>query len=159
MQKKVLLALFSILTLVIVGLLASLLQHEELIFQTSKEYPTPVQPQPNSLLTPQGWVKDFAIANTNTYQFAVNELSLQIDLKSFIPPKVKSFRLVIDKTDRYSLFCIAQTLASFDLPFVIEEKSKNPDIYITTQDSVILKDIVKRLNEYDIDSKMTEIWL
>lgn len=84
---------------------------------------------------------------------------MQIDLKKYVPPKVKFFRLIVDKTDRYSLFCILQTLSSFNLPFVLEKESKYPNVYVTSKSKQSLIKIVSRLKEYDIESKIEEVWL
>jgi len=77
-------------------------------------------------------------------------------LQKYIPPKVRSFKLVIQNMDRYSLFCVMQTLQSFNLPFVITRDKMLPSIYIGSSSEKKLKNIEKKLKKYDIDSKVIE---
>jgi hypothetical protein len=84
---------------------------------------------------------------------------MQIDLKAYVPPKVKFFRLVVDRTDRYSLFCILQTLSSFNLPFVLSKQTQYPTVYVTSKTKESLDSVIKRLKEYEIESKIIEVWL
>ncbi len=159
MQKKVLITLFTLLVFGLAWVLINLLNQEESSMDTVHEYLSPSQKQVVQVQKNQTWTEDLAQANNAKFQFPVNELFMQIDLKSYVPPKVKFFRLVIDRTDRYSLFCIVQTLSSMNLPFVLEKKSKNPDIYVTSKTEDSLNTVVKRLKEYDIESKIVEVWL
>ncbi len=84
---------------------------------------------------------------------------MQIDLKKYIPPKIKSYRLIVDRADRYSLFCIVQTLSQMNLPYVVEKKDRVPNIYVGSKTQNSLKSVVERLKDYDIESKIVEVWL
>lgn len=159
MQKKVLIGLFTLLILGLAWVLMNLLNQEEKNIEISREYLSPTQMQITQTQKEQTWLKELADSSTAKFQFPVNELFMQIDLKNYVPPKVKFFRLVIDRTDRYSLFCIIQTLSSLNLPFVLEKKSKNPDIFVTSKTQESLDIVVKKLKEYDIESKIVEVWL
>ncbi len=100
-----------------------------------------------------------ANSKDSQFSFPVNELFMQIDLKTYIPPKVKSFRLVIDRYDRYSLFCVVQTLSSMDLPYILEKKNKVPNIHVGSKTKESLDKVVNKLKDYDIESKIIEVWL
>jgi hypothetical protein len=160
MQKKVLLALFTTLTIIIFAVLMNLFSGDELSVRVEREYLSPSQKQNNqNTLSEKTWTQELAMSNSVDFQFPVNELFMQIDLKAYVPPKVKFFRLVVDRTDRYSLFCILQTLSSFNLPFVLSKQTQYPTVYVTSKTKESLDSVIKRLKEYEIESKIIEVWL
>jgi hypothetical protein len=159
MQKKVLIGLFTLLSVGLVWVLLAQLNQDVGSVEVTHEYLSPTQKQSVQIQKKSTWTEELADVSNSEFQFPVNELFMQIDLKSYVPPKVKFFRLVIDRTDRYSLFCIIQTLSSLNLPFVLDNKSKTPDIFVTSKTQESLDVVVKRLKEYDIESKIVEVWL
>jgi len=159
MQKKVTLALFAILVIALGFVLNSLLKDNNSNIQIDAKYLSPSQTKSLKVVKHKTWSQELANSKDAKFSFPVNELYMQIDLKKYIPPKVKSFRLVVDKVDRYSLFCIVQTLSSMNLPFVVDKNEKVPTIYVGSKTKNSLKSVVKKLKNYDIKSKIIEVWL
>lgn len=159
MQKKVLIALFVILLSALGAILFNLINEDVATPNIAEEYLSPSQKQSDVAQIDTSWAQDLAGTHKAEFMFPVNELFMQIDLKKYVPPKVKSFRLVVDRTDRYSMFCILQTLSALNLPFVLEKETKIPIVHVTSKSKDSLKSVVKKLREYDIESKIIEVWL
>ena len=109
--------------------------------------------------TDRVWVKELAQKDAREFIFPVNELFMQIDLHGITGEKVKSYRLVIDRIDRYSLFCVVQTLTSFNLSYMVVKEDKAPFIYVQEKNEKGLDKVVAELEKYDIKSKIVEVWL
>lgn len=159
MQKKVTIALFALLIIALGMVLLNLLNDENENVQMTAQYLSPSQKKSEEILKTRTWSEALAVSNKTKFSFPVNELYMQIDLKKYIPPKVKSYRLVVDRADRYSLFCIVQTLSTMNLPYVVEKREKAPVIYVGSKTEDSLKGVVDRLKDYDIESKIEEVWL
>jgi hypothetical protein len=159
MQKKVTLALFTLLIVVLGMVLLNLLNDESGSIHIEAEYLSPSQKKSEEVLKSRTWSEALASSKDSKFSFPVNELYMQIDLKKYIPPKVKSYRLVVDRTDRYSLFCIVQTLSQMNLPYVVEKRDRVPIIYVGSKTENSLKNVVQKLKDYDIESKIVEVWL
>jgi len=159
MQKKVLIALFSLLIILLSVVLVNLLNGKISNIEVSAKYPSPSLSDNKLEFTKASWAKEMANSKDSKFSFPVNELFMQIDLKTYIPPKTKSFKLVIDKSDRYSLFCVVQTLSSMNLPYILEKNSKVPNIHVGSKSKESLEKVVNKLKDYDIESKIIEIWL
>lgn len=159
MQKKVLITLFTLLVIILSTILINLLSTDSSSVNISAQYPSPSQIKSQTVVKNKTWTEELAGAKDTKFSFPVNELFMQIDLKDYIPPKVKSFRLVVDRSDRYSLFCIIQTLSSMDLPFVVEKNNKIPLIHVESDTKESLNKVVDKLMDYDIKSKIIEVWL
>lgn len=159
MQKKILIALFTLLLLGVGWVLASLLSHEDSQARMNYEYLSPSENIEVDKIQKNSWAKDLANPQAAKFSFPVNELFMQIDLKKYVPPKVRFFRVVIDRADRYSLFCIVQTLSSMNLPYVVQTEGKAPTVYVSSKEKAPLGQVVEKLKEYDIESKIIEVWL
>lgn len=109
--------------------------------------------------TKREWVKELAQKDAREFVFPVNELFMQIDLHGVNGDKVKSYRLVIDRIDRYSLFCVVQTLSALRLSYMVVKEEKAPFIYIQEKSEKALEKVVVELEKYDIKSKIVEVWL
>jgi len=159
MQKKVTIALFALLVVALGMVLSNLLNEETSSVHIDAKYLSPSQKKSEEILKSKTWSQALASTNETKFSFPVNELYMQIDLKKYIPPKVKSYRLVVDRADRYSLFCIVQTLSQMNLPYVVEKRDKVPTIYVGSKTQNSLSSIVEKLKDYDIESKIVEVWL
>ncbi len=159
MQKKVTIALFALLIVALSMVLLNLLNEEVSSVQIDAQYLSPSQKKSEEVKKERTWSQSLAGAKETKFSFPVNELYMQIDLKKYIPPKVKSYRLIVDRADRYSLFCIVQTLSQMNLPYVVEKKDKTPIIFVGSKTKNSLKSVVSRLKDYDIESKIVEVWL
>ena len=109
--------------------------------------------------TDRVWVKELAQKDAREFIFPVNELFMQIDLHGITGEKVKSYRLVIDRIDRYSLFCVVQTLTSSNLSYMVVKEDKAICIYVQEKSEKGLDKVVAELEKYDIKSKIVEVWL
>ncbi|MDD3343997.1 MAG: hypothetical protein PHR87_10525, partial [Sulfurospirillaceae bacterium] len=123
------------------------------------EYKTPIVESVKEEPHEKAWIKELAQQESREFFFPVNELYMQIDMQGSNAEKNKSFRLVIDRADRYSLFCIVQTLASLHLPYVVIKEGKTPIIYVQEKSIKQLEHVVLELEKYDIKSKIIEVWL
>ena len=159
MQKKVTIVLFALLVVSLSMVLLKLLNEEVSGVQIDAQYLSPSQKKSEVVKKERTWSQSLAGAKEAKFSFPVNELYMQIDLKKYIPPKVKSYRLIVDRADRYSLFCIVQTLSQMNLPYVVEKKDKIPIIFVGSKTKKSLKSVVSRLKDYDIESKIVEVWL
>ena len=162
MQKKILGTFFLLLFLSVTFLLYKLLSqnNEEKIEQAKYETPAlpkSTQDEPKE----KDWVKELAHQESREFFFPVNELFMQIDIQgpNADGTKRKSFRLVIDRADRYSLFCIVQTLSALHLSYVVIKEGKIPIIYVEEKGNKQLDNVVLELEKYDIKSKIIEVWL
>ncbi len=162
MQKKVLGGLFLLL-FVAVGFFLSKLLHQDVDVNVEVARYEPYKTQEIKQETSQkAWIKEMAHKDAREFVFPVNELFMQIDAfgqRNGSVGKVKSFRLVIDRADRYSLFCIIQTLTSLRLPYMVIKEDKIPLIYIEEKSEKQLENVVLELEKYDIKSKIVEVWL
>ena len=159
MQKKVTIALFTLLIISLGVVLSNLLNEETSSVYIDEQYLSPSQKKSEETVKNRTWSEALAISKETKFSFPVNELYMQIDLKKYIPPKVKSYKLIVDRADRYSLFCIVQTLSQMNLPYVVEKKESVPTIYVGSKTENSLKSVVKKLKDYDIESKIIEVWL
>jgi len=162
MQKKVLGALFLLLFLGVGFFLSKLLHQEVDVNAEVTKYESPKKQEIKQEISQKVWIKEMAHQDAREFIFPVNELFMQIDAygqKSGTGSKLKSFRLVIDRADRYSLFCIIQTLTSLHLPYMVIKEDKVPIIYIEEKSEKQLDKVVLELEKYDIKSKIVEVWL
>ncbi len=160
MQKKVTVALFVLIVFVLGMVLISLLNNENDAVQIDAQYLSPSQKNiSENTLKVKTWSQALAGSSETRFTFPVNELYMKIDLRAYIAPKTKSYRLVVDRADRYSLFCIVQTLSQMDMPFIIEKQNKIPIVYVGSKTQNELKKVIEKLRYYDIESKIEEVWL
>lgn len=162
MQKKVLGGIFLLLFGGVGFFLYTLLRSPSELSVETPQYETPQVPVTQKTTSEKAWIKEMAHQDAREFVFPVNELFMQIDAfgqKSGGVGKVKSFRLVIDRADRYSLFCIIQTLTSLHLPYMVVKEDKVPLIYIEEKSEKQLENVVAELEKYDIKSKIVEVWL
>jgi len=159
MQRKVTLSLFVLLIIALGAFLSNLLSDDNSIVQIDEQYLSPLQQKSKDIHKNRTWSEALVSSKKAKFSFPINELYMQIDLKKYIPPKTKSYRLVVDRADRYSIFCIVQTLSQMNLPYVVEKKDKVPLIYVGSKTDKSLEKVVDKLKDYDIESKIIEVWL
>lgn len=159
MQKKILGIFFLILFLSISFLLYKLVNQKIEIKEDFAKVESPskikISAEPKETI----WIKEMAHKDSREFIFSVNELFMQIDLQGGDGGKVKSFRLVIDRADRYSLFCIVQTLSSMKLSYVVIKEDKIPIVFVQEKTMKALDRVVQELEKYDIKSKIIEVFL
>ena len=157
MQKKILGAFFTTLFLGVVGgILYSFLSYTDDEIVQTREYLSPIDKKDKKENLSKSWI-DALVKNRNSkFQYPVNELYMHIDLQKYIPSKIKSYKLIIQNMDRYSLFCVMQTLQNFKVPFVISKQKTVPNIYMGSTNKSKLNKIEKKLKLYGINSKIIE---
>jgi len=159
MQKKILGIFFLILFLSISFLLYKLLNQKIEIKEDFAKVESPTKIKITEEPKETIWIKEMAHKDSREFIFPVNELFMQIDLQGGDGGKVKSFRLVIDRADRYSLFCIVQTLSSMKLSYVVIKEDKIPIVFVQEKTMKALDRVVQELEKYDIKSKIIEVFL
>ncbi|WP_297192067.1 hypothetical protein [uncultured Campylobacter sp.] len=106
------------------------------------------------------WQDKFLSIKPKDYSPAVETFSMLFDVDtSALQEKSKFYQLIIDKNDIYSLFCLKQTLNSFDIKYSIIRNLDGTDIFLDTDNKILLEQIQKALLVYDINTQLKEIWL
>lgn len=106
------------------------------------------------------WQDKFLSIKPKDYSPAVETFSMLFNVDtSALQEKSKFYQLIIDKNDIYSLFCLKQTLNSFDIKYSIIRNLDGTDIFLDTDNKILLEQIQKALLVYDINTKLKEIWL
>lgn len=159
MQKKLTMGLFLLLIVILGLVLTSLLSSKDSSMHIELKSLSPSQGYNKEPSKHRTWSESLAGSKDAKFFFPVNELFIKIDLKKYTPQKIKSYKLVVDRADQYSLFCIVQTLSQMELPFVIEKRDGVILVYVASKTEDLLKDAIERLREYDIESKIVEEWL
>lgn len=78
---------------------------------------------------------------------------------SMFRPKSKYYQLIIDKHDVYSMFCLKQTLNSYQIKYALTHTSEGTDIFLETDKQALIDEIIMRLKHYEINAKFEEVWL
>ncbi len=156
MQKKILVVFFIVLLFGVIGILYSFFNYTDSKAKETKEYLSPIVKIQKTEKLDKSWIDNLEISKKSKYAYPVNELFMHIDFQSNNQSKTKSYRLVIENIDRYSLFCVMQTLQNFSSPFVVTKQKFAPIIYLGSDNDKKLKRIKRKLKEYDIDSKIIE---
>ena len=156
MQKKILGVFFIVLLFVVIGILYSFFNYTDNNIEETKEYLSPIEKIQKTEKLDKSWIDKLETSKKSKYAYPVNELFMHIDLQKNIQAKTKLYKLVIQNIDRYSLFCIMQTLQNFNSPFVVSKQKFAPIIYLGSDNDKKLKIIKRKLKEYDIDSKIVE---
>lgn len=102
------------------------------------------------------WVEKIAQKKGENYVLPTNQIFIEI---GNLDGNLGLTQLIIDKDDLYSMFCLTQTLKSFNLNFSLVKNDGVNLIYIHSKDRKILENLVKKLKEYDINSNLKEISL
>ena len=162
MQKKVLSGIFLLLFVGLSAFLYALMNQKVEVKEDTPSYESPKKPTITSDNQERVWIKEMAQKDAREFIFPVNELFMQIDqfgLKDSSGKKAKSFRLMIERADRYSLFCVIQTLNTLHLPYMVIKEGKTPTIYLEDKSEKQLQNVVLELEKYEIKSKIVEVWL
>lgn len=109
--------------------------------------------------TGNSWVNKMAHVSTREYYFPVNELFIKLQPQQAVAPKTHVYQLVIEQSDRYSHFCIMQTLDAFTFPYVLTRDKSENKVYVQAKNPQDLEAVVDKLKEYSIESSVKEAWL
>lgn len=108
----------------------------------------------------KSWQEIFAFDEPKDYSPAAERFSMSFSVDtSMLREKSRYFQLSIDKNDMYSLFCLKQTLNSFKIRYSLTRTDRALEIFLDTNEEQVMQDIVKKLKNYEINAKFTEVWL
>lgn len=159
MRKHILTTSFALLAFLVVGVLVWLVQFSNQSTPAFAGYEKSEKQPVSSIDTGETWVNKLAHVTTREYHFPVNELFIKLQPKQVIPQKTQVYQLVIEQSDRYSHFCIMQTLNAFTFPYTLTRDKSENKVYIQAQNPQNLDAVVNKLKEYSIESSVKEAWL
>lgn len=106
------------------------------------------------------WQEELAKWPTKDFTPAAEQFTLYFDADtSELKEKSKYYQLVVNKYDVYSMFCLRQTLNSFNVKYFLLKSSESPEIFLDTNNKNLIDDIIKELKKYKINTEAKEIWL
>jgi hypothetical protein len=159
MRKYILTASFALLALLVAGILVWMVQFSDQSSTAIAGYEKSEKQPVSSTSTGESWVSKMAHVTTREYHFPVNELFIKLQPQEAAPPKTQVYQLVVEQSDRYSHFCIVQTLDSFAFAYTLTKDKSENKVYIQAQNRQYLDAVVEKLKEYSIQSTVKEAWL
>ena len=107
----------------------------------------------------ENWINELATIKKKYYVLPVNEIFIEYNRPKIEKPKITAYELLIDKNDIYSMFCLMQTLRNSEVDFTVVKDGAKSQIFLNTQDSKLLQNIILQLRVYDIHSSVREVKL
>ncbi len=107
----------------------------------------------------ENWINELATIKKKDYVLPVNEIFIEYNRPKIEKPKITAYELLIDKNDIYSMFCLMQTLRNSEVDFTVVRDGAKSQIFLNTQDSRLLQNIILQLRAYDIHSSVREVKL
>ena len=107
----------------------------------------------------ENWINELATIKKKDYVLPVNEIFIEYNRPKIEKPKITAYELLIDKHDIYSMFCLMQTLRNSEVDFTVVRDGAKSQIFLNTQDSRLLQNIILQLRVYDIHSSVREVKL
>ena len=107
----------------------------------------------------ENWINELATIKKKDYVLPVNEIFIEYNRPKIEKPKITAYELMIDKNDIYSMFCLMQTLRNSEVDFTVVRDGVKSQIFLNTQDSRLLQNIILQLRVYDIHSSVREVKL
>ncbi|WP_107964936.1 hypothetical protein [Campylobacter concisus] len=107
----------------------------------------------------ENWINELATIKKKDYVLPVNEIFIEYNRPKIEKPKITAYELLIDKNDIYSMFCLMQTLRNSEVDFTVVRDGAKSQIFLNTQDSKLLQNIILQLRVYDIHSSVREVKL
>ena len=107
----------------------------------------------------ENWINELATIKKKDYVLPVNEIFIEYNRPKIEKPKITAYELLIDKNDIYSMFCLMQTLRNSEADFTVVRDGAKSQIFLNTQDSRLLQNIILQLRVYDIHSSVREVKL
>ncbi|MFC2746766.1 hypothetical protein [Campylobacter concisus] len=160
MGRRILL-LVVVLLFVILGLAGiSLVKFASVNFsQIPEENITNEQNLTKNTTSNTNWMSELATIRKRDYVLPVNEIFIEYNRPKIEKPKITAYELLIDKNDIYSMFCLMQTLRKSEVDFTVVKDGAKSQIFLNTQDSKLLQNIILELRVYDIHSSVREVKL
>ena len=107
----------------------------------------------------ENWINELSTIKKKDYVLPVNEIFIEYNRPKIEKPKITAYELLIDKNDIYSMFCLMQTLRNSEVDFTVVKDGAKSQIFLNTQDSKLLQNIILQLRVYDIHSSVREVKL
>ena len=107
----------------------------------------------------ENWINELATIKKKDYVLPVNEIFIEYNRPKIEKLKITAYELLIDKNDIYSMFCLMQTLRNSEVDFTVVRDGAKSQIFLNTQDSRLLQNIILQLRVYDIHSSVREVKL
>ena len=107
----------------------------------------------------ENWINELATIKKKDHVLPVNEIFIEYNRPKIEKPKITAYELMIDKNDIYSMFCLMQTLRNSEVDFTVVKDGAKSQIFLNTQDSKLLQNIILQLRVYDIHSSVREVKL
>ena len=127
--------------------------------QTTEKNITSEQNITKNIAGSENWINELATIKKKDYVLPVNEIFIEYNRPKIEKPKITAYELLIDKNDIYSMFCLMQTLRSSEVDFTVVKDGAKSQIFLNTQDSKLLQNIILQLRVYDIHSSVREVKL
>ena len=127
--------------------------------QTTERNITSEQNITKSTAGSENWINELATIKKKDYVLPVNEIFIEYNRPKIEKPKITAYELMIDKNDIYSMFCLMQTLRNSEVDFTVVRDGTKSQIFLNTQDSRLLQNIILQLRDYDIHSSVREVKL
>ena len=127
--------------------------------QTTEKNMTNEQNITKSTAGSENWINELATIKKKNYVLPVNEIFIEYNRPKIEKPKITAYELMIDKNDIYSMFCLMQTLRNSEVDFTVVRDGAKSQIFLNTQDSRLLQNIILQLRVYDIHSSVREVKL
>ncbi|WP_148784175.1 hypothetical protein [Campylobacter concisus] len=127
--------------------------------QTTEKNITSEQNITKSTAGSENWINELATIKKKDYVLPVNEIFIEYNRPKIEKPKITAYELMIDKNDIYSMFCLMQTLRNSEVDFTVVRDGAKSQIFLNTQDSRLLQNIILQLRVYDIHSSVREVKL
>ncbi|EAH6205611.1 hypothetical protein K1320_000794 [Campylobacter jejuni] len=162
MKKYITISILSILLLILLAVVFTLLwqfkANVNFIPQFAKD--TNTQPSIQTQNQDLSWQEELAKWPTRDFTPAAEKFTLYFDADtSELKEKNKYYQLIVGKYDIYSMFCLRQTLNSFNVKYFLLKSGDNPEIFLDTGNEKLIDDIIKELKKYKINTEVKEIWL
>ena len=127
--------------------------------QTTEKNITNEQNITKNIAGSENWINELATIKKKDYILPVNEIFIEYNRPKIEKPKITAYELMIDKNDIYSMFCLMQTLRNSEVDFTVVRDGAKSHIFLNTQDSRLLQNIILQLRVYDIHSSVREVKL
>ncbi len=162
MKKYITISILSILLLILLAVVFTLLwqfkANVNFIPQFAKD--TNTQPSIQTQNQDLSWQEELAKWPTRDFTPAAEKFILYFDADiSELKEKNKYYQLIVGKYDIYSMFCLRQTLNSFNVKYFLLQSGDSPEIFLDTGNEKLIDDIIKELKKYKINTEVKEIWL
>ena len=127
--------------------------------QTTEKNITSEQNITKNIAGSENWINELATIKKKDYVLPVNEIFIEYNRPKIEKPKITAYEFLIDKNDIYSMFCLMQTLRNSEVDFTVVRDGAKSQIFLNTQDSRLLQNIILQLRVYDIHSSVRVVKL